>query len=143
MPVPVCGPVGWVPRSAAAAGRQVPAASTQQATGTPCSECWRAPAAVMVREVSPVGLGSTASAAHLCIRNLVGGLGPIAVALLSAKVRAGVWVCVLLGQGLDALGAASIATLHQAALHGAGGPPTGHAAGASMLPGVRRGPGGD
>jgi hypothetical protein len=53
----------------------------------PCSECWRAPAAVMVREVSPPGLGSTASAMHLCIRNLVGGLGPIAVALLSAKVR--------------------------------------------------------
>lgn len=42
----------------------------------------------MVREVSPPGLGSTASAAHLCIRNLVGGLGPIAVALLSSKVRA-------------------------------------------------------
>jgi hypothetical protein len=41
----------------------------------------------MVREVSPVGLGSTASAAHLCIRNLVGGLGPIAVAILSAKAR--------------------------------------------------------
>lgn len=42
----------------------------------------------MVREVSPPGLGSTASAAHLCIRNLVGGLGPIGVALLSSKVRA-------------------------------------------------------
>ena len=40
----------------------------------------------MVREVSPPGLGSTASAMHLCIRNLVGGLGPIAVALMSAKV---------------------------------------------------------
>lgn len=40
----------------------------------------------MVREVSPPGLGSTASALHLCIRNLVGGLGPIAVALLSSKV---------------------------------------------------------
>ncbi len=51
------------------------------------SECWRAPAAVMVREVSPPGLGSTASAMHLCIRNLVGGLGPIGVALLSSKVR--------------------------------------------------------
>jgi predicted MFS family arabinose efflux permease len=50
------------------------------------SECWRAPAAVMVREVSPPGLGSTASAMHLCIRNLVGGLGPIGVALLSSKV---------------------------------------------------------
>ncbi|PSC72601.1 MFS transporter [Micractinium conductrix] len=54
--------------------------------GFALSECWRAPAAVMVREVSPPGLGSTASALHLCIRNLVGGLGPIAVALLSSKV---------------------------------------------------------
>ncbi|EFN58428.1 hypothetical protein CHLNCDRAFT_56847 [Chlorella variabilis] len=54
--------------------------------GFALSECWRAPAAVMVREVSPPGLGSTASALHLCIRNLVGGLGPIGVALLSPKV---------------------------------------------------------
>ena len=46
----------------------------------------------MVREVSPAGLGSTASAMHLCIRNLVGGLGPIGVALLSSKVRWGGWV---------------------------------------------------
>lgn len=48
----------------------------------------------MVREVSPPGLGSTASAMHLCIRNLVGGLGPIGVALLSAKV--GLQVAMLL-----------------------------------------------
>lgn len=54
--------------------------------GFALSECWRAPAAVMVRDVSPEGMGSTASAAHLCIRNLVGGLGPVAVALLSARV---------------------------------------------------------
>ena len=54
--------------------------------GFALSEAWRAPAAVMVRDVSPPGLGATASAVHLCIRNLVGGLGPIAVALLSAKV---------------------------------------------------------
>ena len=54
--------------------------------GFALSEAWRAPAAVMIRDVSPPGLGSTASAVHLCIRNLVGGLGPIAVALLSAKV---------------------------------------------------------
>ncbi|KAL4458009.1 hypothetical protein ABPG75_012874 [Micractinium tetrahymenae] len=62
--------------------------------GFALSECWRAPAAVMVREVSPPGLGSTASAMHLCIRNLVGGLGPIGVALLSAKV--GLQVAMLL-----------------------------------------------
>eukprot|EP00887_Chlorella_sp_A99_P001478 scaffold8.g1478.t1 len=54
--------------------------------GFALSEAWRAPAAVMVRDVSPPGLGATASAVHLCIRNLIGGLGPIAVALLSAKV---------------------------------------------------------
>ena len=39
----------------------------------------------MVRDVSPAGLGSTASAVHLCLRNLVGGLGPIAVALMAGK----------------------------------------------------------
>jgi len=54
--------------------------------GFALSEAWRAPAAVAVREVSPPGLGSTGSAVHLCIRNLVGGLGPVAVAVLSAKV---------------------------------------------------------
>jgi predicted MFS family arabinose efflux permease len=54
--------------------------------GFALSEAWRAPAAVMVREVSPVGMGATASAVHLCIRNLVGGLGPIAVAYLSGQV---------------------------------------------------------
>jgi hypothetical protein len=41
------------------------------------SEMWRAPAAVMVRDVSPPDLGSTGSAVHLCVRNLVGGLGPL------------------------------------------------------------------
>ena len=41
------------------------------------SEMWRAPAAVMVRDVSPPDLGSTGSAVRLCVRNLVGGLGPL------------------------------------------------------------------
>jgi len=54
--------------------------------GFALSEAWRAPAAVAVREISPPGLGSTGSAVHLCIRNLVGGLGPLAVALLAGKV---------------------------------------------------------
>lgn len=54
--------------------------------GFALSEAWRAPAAVAVRDVSPPGLGSTGSAVHLCIRNLVGGLGPIAVAFLATKV---------------------------------------------------------
>ena len=54
--------------------------------GFALSEAWRAPAAVAVRDVSPPGLGATGSAVHLCIRNLVGGLGPVAVALLSGKV---------------------------------------------------------
>jgi hypothetical protein len=54
--------------------------------GFALSEAWRAPAAVCLRDVSPEGVSSTASAVHLCIRNLVGGLGPIAVALLSTRV---------------------------------------------------------
>lgn len=54
--------------------------------GFALSEAWRAPAAVAIREISPPGLGSTGSAVHLCIRNLVGGLGPLAVALLAGKV---------------------------------------------------------
>ena len=45
--------------------------------GFALSEMWRAPAAVMVRDVSPPSLGSTGSAVHLCIRNFVGGLGPL------------------------------------------------------------------
>lgn len=54
--------------------------------GFALSEAWRAPAAIMVREVSPPGLGSTGSAVHLCIRNLLGGLGPVGVAYLAGKV---------------------------------------------------------
>jgi hypothetical protein len=45
--------------------------------GFALSEAWRAPAAIMVRDVSPPNLGSTGSALHLCIRNLIGGCGPI------------------------------------------------------------------
>ncbi|GAB4820526.1 hypothetical protein N2152v2_007572 [Parachlorella kessleri] len=54
--------------------------------GFALSEAWRAPAAIMVREVSPPGLGSTGSAVHLCIRNLLGGMGPIGVAYLAGRV---------------------------------------------------------
>lgn len=53
--------------------------------GFALSEAWRAPAAIAVREVSPSGLGATGSAVHLSIRNVIGGLGPIAVALLASK----------------------------------------------------------
>ena len=45
--------------------------------GFALSETWRAPAAVLVRDVSPPELGATGSALHLCIRNLVGGCGPL------------------------------------------------------------------
>lgn len=45
--------------------------------GFALSEMWRAPAAVMIRDVSPPSLGSTGSAVHLCVRNLIGGLGPL------------------------------------------------------------------
>ena len=50
------------------------------------SEMWRAPAAVMVRDVSPPELGSTGSALHLCARNVLGGAGPLLVAVLSERV---------------------------------------------------------
>ncbi len=53
------------------------------------SECWRAPAAVMVREVAPAGLGSTAGALNLCVRGLAGALGPVGIAQLSAHVSPG------------------------------------------------------
>ncbi len=49
--------------------------------GFALSEAWRAPAAIMVRDVSPARLGSTASAIHLCFRNLIGGLGPLGARL--------------------------------------------------------------
>lgn len=45
--------------------------------GFALSEMWRAPAAIMIRDVSPPNLGSTGSAVHLCVRNLLGGLGPL------------------------------------------------------------------
>lgn len=51
--------------------------------GFALSECWRAPAAVMIREVAPSSMGSTASAVHLCIRNIFAGAGPIGIAVLS------------------------------------------------------------
>ncbi|PSC74268.1 DNA replication complex GINS PSF1 [Micractinium conductrix] len=54
--------------------------------GYALSECWRSPVAVMVREVSPPGLGSTASAVHLGVRGLAGALGPLGIAWLSSKV---------------------------------------------------------
>lgn len=52
-----------------------------QAQGFGLSEMWRAPAAIMIRDVSPPNLGSTGSAVHLCVRNLIGGLGPLGAPL--------------------------------------------------------------
>ena len=40
---------------------------------------------LQIRDVSPPSLGSTGSAVHLCIRNFVGGLGPIGAILLHPK----------------------------------------------------------
>ncbi|CAL5225376.1 g8181 [Coccomyxa viridis] len=54
--------------------------------GFALSEMWRAPAAIMIRDVSPPNLGSTGSALHLCVRNFTGSLGPLAVAGLEEKV---------------------------------------------------------
>lgn len=48
------------------------------------SEAWRAPSAVMIRSIAPSEIGSTASAMYLCVRNLVGGIGPLAIAGLSS-----------------------------------------------------------
>lgn len=45
--------------------------------GFALSETWRAPAAVLIKDVSPPELGATGSALHLSIRNLVGGCGPL------------------------------------------------------------------
>ena len=47
--------------------------------GFALSEMWRAPAAIMIRDVSPPNLGSTGSALHLCVRNFTGSLGPLGV----------------------------------------------------------------
>eukprot|EP00775_Hariotina_reticulata_P006751 gene6751-6971_t len=54
--------------------------------GFALSEAWRAPGAIMIRSVAPQELGSTASALYLCIRNLIGGFGPVAVAKLAELV---------------------------------------------------------
>ncbi|MEW5298385.1 MAG: hypothetical protein WDW36_001514 [Sanguina aurantia] len=52
--------------------------------GFALSEAWRAPSAVMARSIAPERMGATSSALYLCIRNLVGGLGPLGVAWLMA-----------------------------------------------------------
>lgn len=54
--------------------------------GFSLSEAWRAPSAVMARSVAPASMGASASALYLCVRNLVGGLGPLFVALLSQQL---------------------------------------------------------
>ncbi|GAX76761.1 hypothetical protein CEUSTIGMA_g4208.t1 [Chlamydomonas eustigma] len=51
--------------------------------GFTLSEAWRAPAAVMARSVAPASMGSSSTALYLCIRNFVGGFGPLGVALLT------------------------------------------------------------
>jgi len=51
--------------------------------GFALSESWRAPAAVMARSVAPPNMSSTASAIYLSVRNIIGGLGPLAVAQLA------------------------------------------------------------
>jgi hypothetical protein len=50
------------------------------------AEAWRAPSAVLIRSIAPQQMGSTASALYLCVRNLVGGTGPLAVAKLAELV---------------------------------------------------------
>ncbi|KAG1657343.1 hypothetical protein FOA52_003766, partial [Chlamydomonas sp. UWO 241] len=50
------------------------------------SEAWRAPSANMARSCSPPDAGSSTISLYLCIRNLVGGLGPIGVVLLAQRL---------------------------------------------------------
>lgn len=50
------------------------------------SECFRASAAIMVRQSSPGNAVSTATAVHLFTRNLVASIGPILVATLEPKI---------------------------------------------------------
>ena len=54
--------------------------------GFALSEMWRAPAAIMIRDVSPSNLGSTGSALHLCVRNFTGSLGPLGRHLISLSL---------------------------------------------------------
>ncbi|KAJ9505694.1 hypothetical protein QJQ45_024223, partial [Haematococcus lacustris] len=51
--------------------------------GYALSEAWRASGAVMVRSVVPTTAASTATSLYLCTRNLLGGLGPLAVSQLA------------------------------------------------------------
>ena len=51
--------------------------------GIAFSEAWRAPSAVLVRESVSPSKASVAIAQHLCVRNLIGGLGPLGVATLA------------------------------------------------------------
>eukprot|EP00197_Chlamydomonas_leiostraca_P004774 CAMPEP_0202869508 /NCGR_PEP_ID=MMETSP1391-20130828/12490_1 /ASSEMBLY_ACC=CAM_ASM_000867 /TAXON_ID=1034604 /ORGANISM="Chlamydomonas leiostraca, Strain SAG 11-49" /LENGTH=662 /DNA_ID=CAMNT_0049549835 /DNA_START=458 /DNA_END=2443 /DNA_ORIENTATION=+ len=51
--------------------------------GFALSEAWRAPSAVIARNAVPQSLQATAMSLYLCIRNVIGGLGPIAVAKLA------------------------------------------------------------
>lgn len=46
------------------------------------SECWRASCAIMVRQSAPSEAASTATAIHLCMRNIVASFGPISIATL-------------------------------------------------------------
>jgi len=62
--------------------------------GFALSETWRAPAAVLIREVSPPELGATGSALHLCIRNLVGGCGPLSMALVTSEYVLAILICI-------------------------------------------------
>uniref|UniRef100_A0A7R9V477 Major facilitator superfamily (MFS) profile domain-containing protein n=1 Tax=Chlamydomonas euryale TaxID=1486919 RepID=A0A7R9V477_9CHLO len=50
------------------------------------SEAWRAPSANMARGCAPPESGASTVSLYLCIRNLVGGLGPLGVALLAQQL---------------------------------------------------------
>ena len=52
--------------------------------GFALSEVFRAPTSVMVQETASGNCRTTAAAFHLCVRNLVGGLGPLVVSAVAA-----------------------------------------------------------
>lgn len=53
--------------------------------GFALSEVFRAPTAVMVQEAAYASCKTTATASHLCARNLLGGLGPLVASAVGAK----------------------------------------------------------
>ena len=70
--------------SSLATRRRLQDVSAVSLSGMVAAEIFRSPTAVMTREALP-GTPSVAAAAHLAVRNMVAGIGPLAVAFLASK----------------------------------------------------------